>query len=614
MRPPALSAFAHCVAYLALSGLLVSVSIRLDRLEGAALHDSTSARRSLAERLHHEEALVERVNELERRADIAEERCNASVTAAQFAAHKEAIDASLANLRRVTEARSESQTHDKLETAARRRTQRAGAGAEAAQILKIQTRHSVNPADCPVSSGRVGLAECQDPAFERCHREACAPILEGHRRRMQAAANPQACTAETLPARTTAVNSACCSSDECIEGHPDTCSTACADVFLPWWRDCEASLGKSAVQFEPTVQLCEAAGGTSISIAMQLGVECTDGTSTADCVPECSEAYHGFLMLLNIGGGDDSKLSCELHHGFYSWVGAATDGGYLGSDFETFFSAVVSGAAGVYVGMLLADAGISTELTITPGQSVSVSGDSSLAQPPLWGSGGFTVQERGSLTLTYLAFGPSASFVVAGGSLSLASMAVPAAVLGAAEGQLSGAGSTLRLSEITVPEVPDWGILTVTTTVGPDGFTKTNEPATPFNGHARSSWFTVTSGLCAISDGGRCVGRPNGYGRNEDCTIIVGGGGGVLGECGVFDTQNGVDYITLPDGSRHWASDCPAGAALAPGDNIGWYSDFSWQGSVGNIFNTDNGCAGKGTCGLPYSGNRLGGGWQICFV
>ena len=263
--------------------------------------------------------------------------------------------------------------------------------------------------------------------------------------------------------------------------------------------------------------------------------------------------------------------------------------------------------------MLLEDAGISTDLTIRPGQTVSVSGDRSLAQPPLWGSGGFTVQERGSLSLTYVAFGSTASFVVTGGSLSLASMSVAAAVLGAAEGQLGGAGSVLRLSAVTVPEVPDWGVLSITTTVEADG-SKTNEPATPFNGHARSSWFSVTTGLCTISDGGRCVGRPGGYGSFEDCTIAVGGGGGVLGECGVFDTQNGVDYVTLPDGSRHWASDCPMGVQLAPGDSINWYSDFSWQGSVGNHWNTDNGCSGAGTCGLPWSGNTIGGGWQICFV
>ena len=145
---------------------------------------------------------------------------------------------------------------------------------------------------------------------------------------------------------------------------------------------------------------------------------------------------------------------------------AQTDGGYLGADFETFFSAVTSGAAGVYVGTLLEDAGISTDLTITPGQTVSVSGDPSLPQAPSWGGGGFTVQERGSLALAGVAVagvvsvlgGATASLractleglvsltTTAGGSLSLASMAVPAAVLGAAEAQLSGAGSTLRLN------------------------------------------------------------------------------------------------------------------------------------------------------------------------
>eukprot|EP01048_Picozoa_sp_COSAG05_P040560 COSAG05_NODE_20857_length_276_cov_0.824859_1_plen_82_part_01 len=68
-----------------------------------------------------------------------------------------------------------------------------------------------------------------------------------------------------------------------------------------------------------------------------------------------------------------------------------TDGGYLGADFEAFFSAVVSGAAGIYVGMLVKDANISTDLVVRPGQDVSVSGDRSLMQPPLWGSGSFTV-------------------------------------------------------------------------------------------------------------------------------------------------------------------------------------------------------------------------------
>ena len=114
---------------------------------------------------------------------------------------------------------------------------------------------------------------------------------------------------------------------------------------------------------------------------------------------------------------------------------------------------------------------------------------------------------------------------------------------------------------------------------------------------------------CAVSEGGRCVGRPGGYLPNEACEIAVGGGGGVLGACGVFDTY--LDRVTLPDGSRHYGSDCPAGALLAAGGSVGWASDGSYQGSVGHYA---NGCDAKGLCGLPFSEDGLGGGWQICFA
>ena len=60
-----------------------------------------------------------------------------------------------------------------------------------------------------------------------------------------------------------------------------------------------------------------------------------------------------------------------------------TDGGYLGSDIHTFVSAVFSGAAGVYMGLLDHDAGISTLLTVTPGQSGSGAGDPSFAPVPI---------------------------------------------------------------------------------------------------------------------------------------------------------------------------------------------------------------------------------------
>ena len=44
----------------------------------------------------------------------------------------------------------------------------------------------------------------------------------------------------------------------------------------------------------------------------------------------------------------------------------------------------------------------------------------------------------------------------------------------------------------------------------------------------------------------------------------------------------------------------------------GIWADGSDQGNYGGSF--DNGCAVKGTCGVPYSGYGLGGGWQLCFA
>ena len=52
------------------------------------------------------------------------------------------------------------------------------------------------------------------------------------------------------------------------------------------------------------------------------------------------------------------------------------------------------------------------------------------------------------------------------------------------------------------------------------------------------------------------------------------------------------------------------GAVLALGDALSWTSDGCQQGNYGG----DNGCAAKGTCGLPSSGVELGGGWQLCFA
>ena len=100
-------------------------------------------------------------------------------------------------------------------------------------------------------------------------------------------------------------------------------------------------------------------------------------------------------------------ILCCLSHAFAL---SQTDGGYLGPDIHTFVSAVFSGAAGVYIFMLDHDAGISTLLTATPGQSVSVTGELlstpvpsgpyarhpeyNMRDAPLWGSGSFALPCR----------------------------------------------------------------------------------------------------------------------------------------------------------------------------------------------------------------------------
>ena len=81
------------------------------------------------------------------------------------------------------------------------------------------------------------------------------------------------------------------------------------------------------------------------------------------CVPTCNATTHGFELLATIDG-TDTKFSCNLAHGLHSWMGAASEGGYLGSDFMSFLSAVESGAAGAYFVTLSGDAGISTDLMI----------------------------------------------------------------------------------------------------------------------------------------------------------------------------------------------------------------------------------------------------------
>ena len=126
-----------------------------------------------------------------------------------------------------------------------------------------------------------------------------------------------------------------------------------------------------------------------------------DGNAIVQCLPQCHTTTHGFELLATIDGSD-STFICNLEHGIFSWMGPASDGGYIGSDVPAFVSLVVSGAAGRVLVSVTQDQSIGMDLTIRPDQDVRISGDQALARAPSWGTGGFTIQERGLLSLAYV--------------------------------------------------------------------------------------------------------------------------------------------------------------------------------------------------------------------
>ena len=233
---------------------------------------------------------------------------------------------------------------------------------------------------------------------------------------------------------------------------PTICPSAqCADVFQTFYSSCRAELAASPELGAGLAALSASCNElmAGSSMARQLNLQCTDASSPTTCVPDCSESLHGFLMLLNLEGAD-TKLSCELHHGLYSWVGAATDGGYLGADGQAFFLAINSAAPGLYALLMHADMpSVTQTLEIRPGQLATVSGLESIAVPPTWGStGGIRVQDSGSLLMQYVTI-VAAIDVDSGGSLTLHDVScVGAAVIIAARANVVIEVSNLRLNGV----------------------------------------------------------------------------------------------------------------------------------------------------------------------
>eukprot|EP01047_Picozoa_sp_COSAG01_P060090 COSAG01_NODE_7314_length_3255_cov_4.176489_1_plen_622_part_00 len=269
----------------------------------------------------------------------------------------------------------------------------------------------------------------------------------GHRRTQK---SPSCRTA--LSARTQAVSDECCNepTEDCSSGAPAVCNPGCAAVFLPFWHDC-SSLLPDAAQYQSTVALCQASSdasgggsaGATGSVVHEFKLVCSDGST--NCVPQCDSRLHGDLLLLAVNG-EDSRYSCELHHGQHSWVGPAAEGGYIGGDALTFVSAVVSGAAGLFMLTLTTlAASISTLLTVEPGQVVAIS--SAVGQHTTWGTGGFSVLQRGVLTLGRVSVN-SPMTVAAGGTLQLNDV-----VLGTLACLTAHPGSSVGLNGTQTPPV-----------------------------------------------------------------------------------------------------------------------------------------------------------------
>ena len=127
---------------------------------------------------------------------------------------------------------------------------------------------------------------------------------------------------------------------------------------------------------------------------------CECGVDIAACLPACDERLHGYELLATIDE-TDIRMSCKLNRGMFSWAGAVSEGSYFGEDHELFLNVLISGAAGHFLLQLLENPGVTTDTLVQRNQVVKINGQRS-ATAHAWGTGGFSVQQGGSLSLIYL--------------------------------------------------------------------------------------------------------------------------------------------------------------------------------------------------------------------
>jgi hypothetical protein len=320
-----------------------------------------------------------------------------------------------------------------------RRLQDDAARGENAVIYRRHLTHKIT-IPCPGPGEQNGECPpgctCHRPVWPRCDLPP-PPTCGGHKLRRTQSTTGEQCLVTDLAARFGEIQRECCNeaTENCRSGMPSSCNAGCAEVVNTFWDECRKPFTHSNSQaevttFQTVLHMC--ADSTSApekkSLAQDFGLVCsTAGGAQAlsQCIPKCDESRHGHMMLATINE-EDSSYSCEIHHGLYSWVGKAGGGGTMGHDTQIFVSTLIVGAAGYYANVVEEnDANVQVDITIEPGQHASITGDPAVANDggsarPTWGSGSFTIKQRGVLRIVQMAL-QGAVTVASGGSVAISS-------------------------------------------------------------------------------------------------------------------------------------------------------------------------------------------------
>eukprot|EP01047_Picozoa_sp_COSAG01_P043327 COSAG01_NODE_3840_length_5646_cov_13.756805_4_plen_647_part_00 len=303
-----------------------------------------------------------------------------------------------------------------------------------------------------------------------------SPNYNGGHRRMQGQ-----CTSSYVKQQQPIIIAKCCkTAQDCSTGAPSTCTVDCGAVFLPFYARCGAFLATQSPTttqpYQRTAAMCRTSsasppndGASDRNLVHEFNLVCGSGKEVSDgCVPSCTNALRGDLLLLNLNG-DDHKYSCVIQHGKMSWVGPAADGGYLGNDLQAFISSIISGASGLYALRVLAAAStVSTPLRLHPGQTVIISGGNNSPKLPQngtsfasWNFGAGAAVEAGpasKLQLSHLQVRLARSMSVAAHAdvklNNVRFVGDSAAISVAAGGSITAIGVTVNGRPITCPAVP----------------------------------------------------------------------------------------------------------------------------------------------------------------